>query len=336
VPRRLSNDLLLVLVPAQVLTGLIGWAWPVAQVSALYDLHRALGVALLLALVWKQLIARRSLRYRLRRGDGSIVWGIAAGVGLLGCLVLGLAWTLNLFSFESFWGYSPLNVHVALGIGLLPLVAWHALARGRTNVGGGRVLGRRAVLRLGGLALGTFVGWRLVEGAAQAFTGAGIRQATGSGSKHAGSFSGNAYPNNIWLLDEVPVLDTTTWRLHVGGRVRQPVELSYADLAARPAAELQAVIDCTGGWWSEQVWRGAAMDAILAEASPLPGAREAAVLSETGHRMVFPLDELRATVLATHVGGEPLSIPHGFPARLAAPGRRGYYWVKWLRRIDVL
>ena len=332
-PRRLSNDLLLVLALAQVLTGLIGWAWPVAQVSALYDVHRALGVALLLTLVWKQLIVRRSLRSRFGR-DSSVVWGLAAGVGLLGCLGLGLAWTLNLFSFESFWGYSPLNIHVALGIGLLPLVASHAVLRRRSNLGGGRVLGRRALLRTGGLALGTLLGWRLMESAALAFTGAGIRQATGS--KHAGSFSGNAYPSNIWLLDQVPVLDTSTWRMQVGGRVRRPLELSYAGLLARPPAEVRAVIDCTGGWWSEQVWRGCPVGDILAEAAPLPEATEAAVLSVTGHRMVFPLDELRAAVLATHVGGEPLSIPHGFPVRLAAPGRRGYYWVKWLRRIDVL
>ena len=333
-PRRLSNDLLLVLVLAQVLTGLIGWAWPVAQVTFVYDLHRALGVGVLLTLVWKQLIVRRSLRYRLKRGDSSTVWGIAAGVGLLGCLGLGLAWTLNLFSFESFWGYSPLNVHVALGVGLLPLVGSHAVLRRTTNVGGGPVWGRRALLRMAGLALGTLIGWPLMEGAARAFTGAGIRQSTGS--KHAGSFSGNAYPNNIWLLDEVPVLDVGTWRMHVGGRVRQPVELSYTDLAARPAAEVQAVIDCTGGWWSEQVWSGCSMRSILAEAEPRADAREAAVLSVTGHRMVFPLDELRSAVLATHVGGEPLSISHGFPVRLAAPGRRGYYWVKWLQRIDVL
>jgi Oxidoreductase molybdopterin binding domain len=334
VPRRLSNDLLLVLVLAQVLTGLVGWAWPVAQVSALYSVHRALGVGLLLTLMWKQLIVRRSLGYRLKRRDGSLVWGIAAGVGLLGCLGLGLAWTLNLFSFESFWGYSPLNIHVALGIGLLPLVGSHAVLRRTTNVGGGRVLRRRALLRVAGLALGTLIGWPLMEGAALAFTGVGIRQSTGS--KHAGSFSANSYPNNIWLLDEVPVLDVDTWRMQVGGRVQKPLDLSYADLASRPTAAVQAVIDCTGGWWSEQEWSGCSVGSILDAASPLADAREAAVLSVTGHRMVFPLDELRSAVLATHVGGEPLSIPYGFPVRLAAPGRRGYYWVKWLRRIDVL
>jgi DMSO/TMAO reductase YedYZ molybdopterin-dependent catalytic subunit len=49
--RRLTNDLLLALVLAQAATGLAGWALPVAQVAPLYDLHRALGVALLLVLL---------------------------------------------------------------------------------------------------------------------------------------------------------------------------------------------------------------------------------------------------------------------------------------------
>src|SRR5919202_2698228 len=178
-PRRLSNDLLLLLALAQVLTGLLGWVWPVAQALPLYDVHRALGVGLLLTLVWKQVIVRRSLRYRFGR-DGSVVWGLAAGVGLLGCLVLGLAWTLNLVSFESFWGYSPLNIHVALGIGLLPLVGSHAVLRRRTNVDGRRVLGRRALLRTGSLVLATAVGWRLMEGAAATVAGARRRPAAGA------------------------------------------------------------------------------------------------------------------------------------------------------------
>jgi DMSO/TMAO reductase YedYZ molybdopterin-dependent catalytic subunit len=142
-------------------------------------------------------------------------------------------------------------------------------------------------------------------------------------------------PVTRWFLDGIPKVDLDSWQLVVrwpgGGQM-----WSYADLLDAADDEVQAIIDCTGGWWSEQVWRGCSLAAVLAEVQPLEGAREAAVLSVTGHRMVLPLDELRSAVLATHVGGEPLSIPHGFPVRLAAPGRRGYYWVKWLRRIDVL
>ena len=50
----------------------------------------------------------------------------------------------------------------------------------------------------------------------------------------------------------------------------------------------------------------------------------------------LPLEEARAALLATHIDEEPLSYEHGFPLRLVAPGRRGFEWVKWITRIEVL
>ena len=90
-------------------------------------------MAIILLLGWKQAIALRSLRKRLdkRRWDRSIVWGSSAAIALLLTLGLGLAWSLNLISFDLLWGYSPMNIHVALGILLLPFVAWHMLSRRR-------------------------------------------------------------------------------------------------------------------------------------------------------------------------------------------------------------
>src|SRR5260221_619709 len=49
-----------------------------------------------------------------------------------------------------------------------------------------------------------------------------------------------------------------------------------------------------------------------------------------------PLEEARAALLATHAGEEPLSYEHGFPLRLVAPGHRGFEWVKWITRVEVL
>jgi DMSO/TMAO reductase YedYZ molybdopterin-dependent catalytic subunit len=37
----------------------------------------------------------------------------------------------------------------------------------------------------------------------------------------------------------------------------------------------------------------------------------------------------------TRLGGEPLSPDHGFPARIVAPARRGFWWVKWVARIEL-
>ena len=59
------------------------------------------------------------------------------------------------------------------------------------------------------------------------------------------------------------------------------------------------------------------------------------MVSVTGYRWSFSLDDASGLLLATRVGGEPLSHGHGAPARLVAPGRRGFQWVKWVTRLEL-
>jgi DMSO/TMAO reductase YedYZ molybdopterin-dependent catalytic subunit len=47
------------------------------------------------------------------------------------------------------------------------------------------------------------------------------------------------------------------------------------------------------------------------------------------------VEEAREALLATHVDGDRLSHGHGAPARLVAPGRRGFQWVKWIEHVEV-
>jgi DMSO/TMAO reductase YedYZ molybdopterin-dependent catalytic subunit len=327
VARRLTNDLLLALVLAQVLGGLLGWALPVETAAPLYSLHRALGVGLIVMLGWKQAIVLASLRRRVlrrRAWDRSVVWGSLAGVALLGTLALGLAWTFNLISFDWLWGYSPMNVHVALGIAVVPLVAFHMLQRRRENALSLPVLSRRSALRVSGLAVATLVGWQAIERLAPA-----VRKV--SGSKQTDSFSANAFTAEIWLFDRVPVISSDTFQLSILNQSRSVPDL----VAVHSPREVQAVLDCTSGWWSEQVWQGVGLLDVLRSAG-LPGnARQIAVESVTGHRIELPVAELGNALLATHVGGEVLSAGHGYPVRLVVPGRRGYQWVKWVSRIDL-
>jgi DMSO/TMAO reductase YedYZ molybdopterin-dependent catalytic subunit len=332
-PRRLTNDLLWALVLAQVATGLAGWTLPVARVALLYDVHRVLGVALVLVLLWKQVIVRRSLARRWGR-DWSTVFGIVTGAALLGAVAIGLAWTLNLVSFDTLWGYSPLNIHVFLAIGLVPILGWHTLVRRSANRASARVVSRRSAVRLVGLTAATLLGWQAIERVAAAMNPPWARLA--SGSKHADSFTGNAFTVEIWQFDEVPLLDVSSWRLRLAGKLDAQGERSYVELRdAHPAQHVQAVLDCTSGWWSEQVWSGIRLRDVLDQAGVHPDAREVTVQSVTGHRHPFQLEELDEALLATHLGGEPLSPGHGYPLRLVVPGRRGYQWVKWVERIEV-
>jgi DMSO/TMAO reductase YedYZ molybdopterin-dependent catalytic subunit len=67
----------------------------------------------------------------------------------------------------------------------------------------------------------------------------------------------------------------------------------------------------------------------------LPEARWVRFVSATGYRWSLPLAVAQECFVATRVGGEPLSHGHGAPARLVAPGERGFIWVKWLVAIDL-
>jgi DMSO/TMAO reductase YedYZ molybdopterin-dependent catalytic subunit len=126
----------------------------------------------------------------------------------------------------------------------------------------------------------------------------------------------------------VPEVDPATWRLHVAGRQHTATDLDRGD-------EVTATLDCTGGWYASQTWSGVRLDRLLADRE-LPRDASVDVISVTGYRRRFPARDAPHLLLATRVGGEPLSRGHGFPARLVAPGRRGFWWVKWVHRVEVV
>ena len=64
-------------------------------------------------------------------------------------------------------------------------------------------------------------------------------------------------------------------------------------------------------------------------------ARSLLVHSVTGYWVRLPITDVDRLLLATAVGGAPLAAGNGFPLRLVAPGRRGYWWVKWVDRIEL-
>lgn len=341
-PRRLTNLLLLVAAPGLAVSGLVGWVVADRGAGLWYTLHHLLGALLLVTLLWKVPIARGSLRRRLARPSlrRAVVPGLLTALSSLSALVLGLGWTFGLLEVESFGGYSPLNVHVELGLLLLPLLGWHLSRRWERKPSLPRLLARRRTLvHLGALTLGTLAGWRLIENVATSGTVAGARRP--SASKPVGSFTGNAFTAEIWQFDGVPEIDAAAWTLDVVDPGGTRGTLSLQMLAALPLSTHDVILDCTGGWWTEQRWTGWRVTDVLGLAG-LPDTGDAGqnglaeVVSVTGHRWTFPLPELRTMLLATHVGDEPISAGHGAPIRLVAPGRRGMQWVKWVSRIEFL
>jgi len=327
-PRRVVNLALLVAVPVLVATGLLAWVASRPIADALIVLHRVAGVGLVLTLAWKYGIARRSVRRRVRTGvDVTLAVGGLASLALLLVLGLGLAWSIGIVSFDRPLAYSLLNVHVFVGVALVPLMVAHAAGRWESRPALADLRRRRIVLR--GLAAGVGA---LVATAALDRVGL-ARRATGS--RAAAAFSANAFPLTIWAFDAVPTIELASWRLRVDGNVAAPGAIDYEELLALSSAERDVVLDCTGGWFTEQRWRGVTLAELLARHGVRASAERFDVVSLTGHAWSFPIAEADRLLIATHVGGETLSAGHGYPARLVAPDHRGFQWIKWVSHVHV-
>src|SRR5438132_1249755 len=148
---------------------------------------------------------------------------------------------------------------------------WHVLAR---PVPPRRIdLARRTLLRQGATLAVAAAGYSATEAAVRLVRlPGGERRFTGS--YEFGSFQPELMPVSSWMFDQVPAPAPAGWRLRVvgPGGLR---EWTYEELAAFDD-RLRAVLDCTGGFWSEQDWSGVLLGRLLPHAG---GARSVRVAS---------------------------------------------------------
>ena len=323
-----ANAFILLLAASSLVTGYYALvagepsqAW---QVSA----HNVAGFGVVAVLVWKLPNILRPLRRRFGAYTYQDYLALAALTLLLTDILLGIAW-VHLGRF-SYLGTSGLTLHTVLVFLIVPMVVWH-VARYRKLLRPRYWAERRSVLRLGGLAFAGAALWQVgvrLDGA----TGvANAKRFTGSYA--AGDFQGNAFPTTSWLNDRLSPIDREAWTLTIAGAVDHPAVLPLS--ALQPTEEETATLDCTGGWHSTQRWEGVRLGALIAPTRPQSSAASVTVTSATGYYRRFPLRRAEDLLLATHVGGDPLSHGHGAPLRLVVPGKRGFEWVKWVTRIDV-
>lgn len=249
---------------------------------------------------------------------------------LCATLLSGIIWTAA--GRTSIAGYSLITIHTVLAVLLATLMVSHILSM-RFILRLPEARDRRAFLRLGAGALAGVALWN-VGGLGKLVIGLPGASRRFTGSYETGSLTGD-FPTVSWLADDPSRVSEAGWRLTVRGAVKKPLELTYRELAARPRAEDRQIVDCTGGWYSEQVWSGMKVGDLLAEAGVEGSAESVSFTSVTGFSRRFAVDEAGRFVLATSVAGEPLSHGHGFPLRLVAAGHRGFDWVKWVERIEV-
>ena len=190
------------------------------------------------------------------------------------------------------------------------------------------------MLHFGALLLGGVALWPAQQLAEGVLKLPGARRRF-TGSYESSSYAGNVFPTSSWVADAPLPIDAQTWRLSLGGAVTTPRDFSYDELVSESDI-LEATLDCTGGFFSTQHWRGIRIGRLLDHVTLHPDARYVSFISVTSYRWSLPLEEARKALLATHIDEEQLSHEHGFPLRLVAPGRRGFEWVKWITNVEVL
>ncbi len=113
---------------------------------------------------------------------------------------------------------------------------------------------------------------------------------------------------------------TQDWRLRITGPTRSRV-LTLRDLEGFAAAEHITELRGQDGWTSVVQWRGVRLGDVLApfgqfstlHASTPDGGYEVTLTAEVASHP--------QTLLATHLGGQPLDLDHGAPVRLVVPMR---------------
>ena len=299
---RLTNVALLCLLTLAFASGWVAFELSGQPARATLVVHAAAGVGIVLLVPWKSSIARRGLRRPRPLRWASLV--LAAGV--LVSLVFGF---LHSFGRPDAGYLTALTFHIGAALCVVPFVVWHVLAR-------------PVKLRAADLSRRSFLKGAALLGA----SALGATALPGARRGPTGSFRvAYAIPTQ-WMFDGTPEVDIKRWSMPVAGRAWTYDELSaFYDRAT-------AVLDCTGGWYSEQVWEGVWLDRLLPPG--VVGAASFNVRSVTGYSRRFAVEDAPRILLATRLDGSALDSGHGFPVRLVVPGQRGFTWVKWVASVD--
>ncbi|HLB11673.1 MAG TPA: molybdopterin-dependent oxidoreductase [Dehalococcoidia bacterium] len=324
-----ANPVLLALVVSQLSTGFVGLTNGSERHAWLLWLHGIGAYAIVLLLAWKGRVILGSLRSR-RAVDPATLGALVQLVLLLVVLGTGLVWTFG--GRRLINNYSLITIHVVIVFGLTALLPWHVFLK-RWVFRDTKATGRRNFLRFGAMAAGGLSLW-LVAGRAMEYLDLPGSRRRFTGSYETGSFSAE-FPIVTWLLDYPAPVDAKQWSLVIDGAVEQVVVLTYEQLSGMARDVLVATIDCTGGWYAHQEWKGVNVGRLLEMARTKASARSVSFEAVSGYGRRYSVEEANGYLLALEVAGSRVSHGHGFPVRLVAPEHRGFEWVKWIARIRV-
>ena len=310
---RVTNLAIALVTGAALVTGFATFLFATEPGWIAVVLHGAVGLSLLPLAVPKWRIAQRGWR-RSQSGRSRSVFLITAVLLTLASGIIQASGATSRIG-----PFTTMQIHVGAGLLTMSLLLIHMLDR---PVSVRRLdLGRRDALRAAVIGAGGLAAWLVTEKSFDAIdVPGGNRRFTGS---HEIADAGQI-PVTQWLNDRVPPFDPNRI-VTVDGIALEPSDLADA------ARTFEATLDCTSGWYSTQMWEGVSLDRLL----DAGGWRSIVVYSITGYWRRFPAAHAGDLWLTTGLAGAPLSPGHGGPVRLVAPGRRGYWWVKWVTTVEL-
>jgi DMSO/TMAO reductase YedYZ molybdopterin-dependent catalytic subunit len=334
--------------------GMVNWG---KETLGTADKPVLLAIVTVFVLLISALAGQLELR---RRPFGALVFGLLALFGIAGVISR---------SNSTFLSPLPVLVGLLLAYMILStlitrLIRWHPRRRLASDEPDATSRERRS-----------FLGMMIFVGAASAVAAVGARALAGAANAVAAARSALALPSpatkavpvpagadlkiaglapyvtpnaDFYRIDtalQVPVINPDKWSLKIIGMVENEIELSFADLLAKPLTEHMTTLTCVsnevgGDLVGNASWLGYPIRELLAQARPRPGADMVLSRSEDGFTAGTPLDALtdpkRQALLAVGMNGEPLPVEHGFPVRMVVPGLYGYVSAtKWVTELKV-
>jgi hypothetical protein len=317
---RWTNQILFVVIGLAFTTGWVAFFYGTAPSRIALIIHAASGYAIIALAPWKSVIAARAIHRRRAGWWASLLFSLLVIVSVVAGILHSTGLLIDIGPF------SAMEIHVGAALAAVPLAIWHLVTRWVPVRS--LDLSRRNFLRSGTLAMIGALGYASTELAARLLKLPGVGRRF-TGSYEVASLQPAGLPVTNWLFDPVPLIDASSWSLRVqAGEVRQ---WRYEELLAFND-EVRATLDCTGGFYSMQDWSGVWLSRLIPSGA---SGSSIHVRSATGYDRRFSIEEAGRLLLATQLGGMPLEDGHGFPVRLVAPTRRGYWWVKWVTSITV-
>ena len=137
---------------------------------------------------------------------------------------------------------------------------------------------------------------------------------------------------------EVPDVNIDSWALRIWGEVENEITLNFDELKALPATVVTTDIHCVTRWSRfDAQFKGVHWRELAALCEPKPSARFVIAHAEHGFTANSPLAAIEDenALVVYEADGEPLTLDHGWPARLFVPSK--YFWksAKWLNGLEL-